>query len=208
MKNLTSLRKWLVLGTAGVLLIALGMLRGSDVLTMVYAGVSPQSVFAHNDGDDDDDDDDNDDNNRGFAKKFVGTYLIRGVEPLVPGIPDSQRLRVVTLTKDGNFFSTSQQLVFLGFDDDKGTWKKTGHNEITTVSIQMAYDSNTLELIGATRVVYVLTFADKENGRFQTVTGGTVSGERFALGQNPLELTETPISMFSVGISEGQRVVE
>ncbi len=202
MKNLTSLRKWLVFGTAGVLLIALGMLRGSDVLTMVYDAVSPQLAFAHNDEDDDDDD------NGGFAKEFVGTYLIRGVEPLVADIPDSQRLRVVTLTKDGNFFSTSQQLVFLSFDDDRGTWKETGHNEITTVSIQMSYDSSTLELIGASKIVYVLTFGDKENGRFQTVTGGTVSGERFALGQNPLNPTEPPISMFSVGISEGQRVVE
>ncbi len=183
MKNLTSLRKWLVFGTAGVLLIALGM-----VLTMVYDGVSPQLVFAH--------------------EEFVGTYLIRGVEPLVPNISNSQRLRVVTLTKDGNFFSKSQQLVFLSFDDGRGTWKVTGHNEITTVSIQMSYDSSTLKLIGAAKIVYVLTFRDKENGRFQTVTGGTVSGERFALGQNPLNPTKPPIRMFSVGISAGQRVVK
>ncbi len=195
MKGLTSLRKWFVFGTAGVLLITLGM-------TMVYDAVSPQLAFAHNDDDSDDDDD------GGFDKEFVGTYLIRGVEPLDPDIPDSQRLRVVTLTRDGNFFSTSQQLVFLSFDDVRGTWKETGHNEITTVSIQMAYDSSTLELIGASRIVYVLTFGDKENGRFQTVTGGTVSGERFALGQDPLNPTEEPISMFFVGISEGQRVVE
>ena len=199
MKKLTSLRKRLVFGTAGVLLIALGMLRGSDVLTMVYDAVSPQLAFAHNDDDDD---------KGGFAKKFVGTYLIRGVEPLDPDIPDSQRLRLVTLTRDGNFFSTSQQLVFLSFDDVGGTWKETGHNEITTVGIEMSYDSSTLELIGASKIVYVLTFGDKEKGRFQTVTGGTVSVERFALGQNPLNPTEPPISMFSVGISEGQRVVE
>jgi len=139
-------------------------------------------------------------------RKFVGTYLIRGVELLDTNTPNSQRLRVVTLTKDGNFFSTSQQLVFLSFDDDQGTWKKTGHNEITTVSIQMRYDSSTLALIGASKIVYVLTFGDKENGRFQTVTGGTVSGERFEVGQNPL--TDTPISTFSEGISEGQRIVE
>ena len=202
MKELTSLRKWLLFGTAGVLLIALGMLCGSDVLTTAFDGVSAPLVFAH------DDDDDSDDDDGGFAKKFVGTYLITDVEPLVPDIADSQRLRVVTLTKGGNFFSTAQQLVFLGFDDDRGTWKETGRNEITTVSIQMAYDSSTLELIGATKVVYVLTFGDEENGRFQTVTGGTVSGERFALGQNPLNPTEPPISMFSEGISEGQRIVE
>ncbi len=135
-------------------------------------------------------------------RKFVGTYLIRGVELLDTNTPNSQRLRVVTLTKDGNFFSTSQQLVFLSFDDDRGTWKETGHNEITTVSIQMSYDSSTLELIGATKVLYVLTFGDEENGRFQTVTGGSVSVERFVLGQNPL--TDTTSDTFSVGISEGQ----
>lgn len=141
-------------------------------------------------------------------RKFVGTYLIRGVERLDPGIPDSQRLRVVTLTKDGNFFSTSQQLFFLSFDEGQGTWKETGHNEITAVSIQMSYNSGTLRLIGASKIVYVLTFGDKENGRFQTVTGGTVSGDRFDIGQNPLNPDEPPISDFSVGISEGQRVVE
>ncbi len=143
-----------------------------------------------------------------FSKQFVGTYLIRGVEPLFSDIPDSQRLRVVTLTKDGNFLATSQKTIFLSFDDDSGTWEKTGNNEITTVSIQFRYDDSTLDLLGTSRVVYVLTFGDKENGRFQTVTGGTVSGERFALGQDPLNPTEEPISMFSVGISEGQRVVE
>ncbi len=72
----------------------------------------------------------------------------------------------------------------------------------------MRYNSGTLELIGASKIVYVLTFGDKENGRFQTVTGGMVSGDRFDIGQNPLNPDETPFSFFSEGISEGQRVVE
>ncbi len=112
----------------------------------------------------------------------------------------------MTLTKDGNFLATSQKTIFLSFDDDSGTWEKTGNNEITTVSIQFRYDDSTLDLLGTSRIVYVLTFGDKENGKFQTVTGGSVSGEGFPPGQNPLNPTEPPDFMFSVGISGGQRV--
>ena len=186
MKKLASLRKSLAFRVPSGLLLIMGMLFGIGVVTV---DLHPAVVNA--------------DRGRENAEAFVGTYLLRNQ----PGgnFPDG-RQRLVTLHKDGNFTSLSQQSLFLGFEEGKGTWEKTGQNEITSLSISFSYDADG-NPTGAFVDTYTLTFGDKDKGKYQTVTGGNVSGDRFPLGVNPLDPGDIdPISSFSLDVVDGQRV--
>lgn len=184
MTRLMLLRKYMAVQAASRLILVVGM-----ILVIGFL-ITPIKVNA--------------DGFHGSNRAFVGTYLLTD-EADIPNFPGIPRQRLVTLSKDGNFFSTVQRQTFVNFDDDRGTWKRTDRNEITAVSISFDYDVNTGVPTGATRDVYVMIFASKERGKFQTVIGGNVTGEGYELGRNPLDPDEIPIFMFSVDFT-GQRV--
>ena len=129
-----------------------------------------------------------------IGRKFTGTYW---------WVEDSSFQRVSTITKDGAFSSVSQAGPFLGFTTGLGSAKRTGKNEITARKIDFDFDSDGTPT-GVTRIVFVMTFADKKQGKFQTVSG-SLFGETFEPDQNPLDPTEPPTNTFSFTYT-GQRV--
>ncbi|KPA18228.1 conserved hypothetical protein, secreted [Candidatus Magnetomorum sp. HK-1] len=75
-----------------------------------------------------------------FSEKIVGTYLIT---------ENSGNQRIWTFFQDGNFLSTSSVQPRFGFNDQQGSWKKTGKNEIQGVLLNFGFKKdNSLDYTG------------------------------------------------------------
>ena len=117
--------------------------------------------------------------------RFVGTYL---------WVEDESFQRVVTLHRDGTFSSISQAGPTFGFTGGLGSATQTGKREITATQIDFNFDADG-NATGVTRAVFVMTFDEKRGGRFQTVQG-SLAGETFAPGEDPLDPASTPADTF------------
>jgi len=129
-----------------------------------------------------------------IGQKTAGTYL---------WVEDGSSQRVVTIARDGGFTSVRQTASEFGFTDGLGSARRTGKNEVTATQIDFNFATDGTPT-AVTRVVFTMTFADKEKGKFQTVSG-SVLGESFDPDENPLEPSGPPTSTFGFTFT-GQRV--
>jgi hypothetical protein len=131
---------------------------------------------------------------QGIGKKMAGTYL---------WVEDGDSQRVVTIARGGTFSSVSQAASEYGFTDGLGSAKRTGRNEITASQIDFNYDADGVPT-GVTRVIFSMTFSDKEEGQFQAVAGSLL-GKTYEVEDNPLDPSAEPRSTFTFSFS-GRRV--
>jgi hypothetical protein len=134
-----------------------------------------------------------------FVSAVTGTYFLTQADV-------DQFKRIVTITADGNFFSISQESPKFGFSDGQGAWKRLGSQQkITARILDFDFDTTTGKRLSVTRVTFTLTFSEKVNGKFQTVSGELLA-EQFALDQNPLDPNAEPFNTFPLTSFTGQRI--
>jgi hypothetical protein len=131
-----------------------------------------------------------------FNKRVAGTYYL--VED------GGASFRIMTLTEDQNWFSTSSlqadQISGHLFSDQQGVWRRTGRLEITATVLDFDFDAKG-SLNGIARICCVVIF----DAHFRKVHG-RYSGEIFAPGVNPLDLGDNkPIDRFEATFT-GERV--
>ena len=129
------------------------------------------------------------------AIAIEGTYLL---------LQDDKYQRVLSFDRGGNVSQISDQQTLVGFTVGRGAWEQTGPNTVRARVIDFAFDPKSGARLGPSLIVYDLTFANPESGRFQSVRG-SYSGKVFAVGENPLEPAKAPIQSFGIGFN-GQRV--
>ena len=94
--------------------------------------------------------------------------------------------------------------LFLGFTSGHGAWEQTGPDTVVARVVDFNLHLDSGKPTGSALVVYTLTFAGLESGKYQGVSGNYV-GKSYAVGQNPLNPTEPPIRTFGVDFT-GQRI--
>ena len=133
------------------------------------------------------------------GRQLAGTYLLREL------VPDDDRiyLRLVTLMADGTWISSHayQQSRDFGFTVQQGVWQLKGLREILAKVIDFNYEQDGGDPVGITRIGFMMEWSEDHRK-----VCGTMYGERYHLGQNPLKTDEIPYASFGNSFT-GQRVL-
>ncbi len=111
---------------------------------------------------------------------FAGTFLIKETG-------DSSNWRIITLTADGNWFSTASNQTSIGLDpdmgygDQQGVWIVTGWRKIAARVLNFDYAVADGSHIGNAVADYEVTFSHD----FNSLTG-EYKGKEYPADQNPL----------------------
>ena len=141
------------------------------------------------------------------SKNFVGTYFTLGSED------DIESPVIVQIGKDGTYNTVfgiqgTGLVGGINFTDDVGTWKKTGRNEITAITVSVEYtprtESSPGELVGNCIADHVITFSNKVD-QFQDIDV-TISGRCYAPEVNPADPEDAPVNVEFTGSFQGKRV--
>lgn len=131
----------------------------------------------------------------GAAAAFEGAYLL---------IQDDHYQRIVSLDRAGTISQVSDQELLIGFTGGQGAWRQTGSDSVRARVIDFTYEIEGGKPVGPSVIVYELTFSDLVSGKYQKVSG-TLAGEQFAVGQDPLNPAEAPVRTFGIPF-KGQRI--
>lgn len=112
--------------------------------------------------------------------------------------------RVLSFDHSGNVFDVSDLETVYGFSSAIGAWEHTGPHSATARTIDFNFDIKTGKRTGPAVTVYDLTFGDLVQGEYQTVSG-SLSGNQYQPGQDPLAPTKAPIRTFEISFT-GKRI--
>jgi hypothetical protein len=129
------------------------------------------------------------------AIAIEGAYLL---------VQDDGFERIISFERGGNATHVSNQQSLIGFTTGKGAWKEIGPGRVRARVIDFNFNQANGEPMGSAVIIYELTFTGLKDGRYQSV-GGSLTGEQYTAGQNPLSPTEAPARKFGIGF-KGQRI--
>ena len=129
------------------------------------------------------------------ALLYEGSYLVT---------QDDKYQRVITLDRSGTVSQIANLESVIGFTAGQGAWMETGTGTVKAQVIDFAFNKTDGSPIGPARIVYEFSFSEEAAGKYQVVTG-SLSGQQFQTGENPLDKTAKPIGTFEVGFN-GQRI--
>jgi len=137
-------------------------------------------------------------NNLISRRRVAGTYLVRG---------KADNFRIITLTSDGTWLAVASVQTSIpadpgiGFSDQQGVWKFTGHRKIIAKVLDFSYATADGLQTGNSVSIYKLTFSRN----FKKLKGA-YSGKTFPKDQNPLDPKDPNDFTRFEGIVEGMRV--
>ena len=129
------------------------------------------------------------------AIAIEGTYFL---------IQDDGFQRIISLDRGGAVSRVSDQQTVIGFTGGAGAWKEIAPGKAKATVIDFDFDQESGERLGTALTIYELTFGDPNNGRYRKVAG-KYTGNQYAVGQNPLDPSGSPVRTFGVAFT-GQRI--
>jgi hypothetical protein len=133
------------------------------------------------------------------GQSFAGTFFVRESD-------SNTNWRIITLGADGNWSSIASNQTKVpdfdvGYTDQQGAWKRTGHREITATVLNFDFDPTNGEHSGNSIAIYNLTLSRDFNELI-----GSYSGKEFPPDQNPLDPDDPGDFIPFGGRIDGKRV--
>jgi hypothetical protein len=112
--------------------------------------------------------------------------------------------RVLSFDRSGNAVIAADLESAYGFTTGIGAWEQTGPDSAKARILDFNYKHDTGQPAGPAITDYEFTFSDLVQGKYRTFTG-TLSGNQYDTGQDPLAPTSDPVREFDTPFT-GKRI--